>query len=807
MWRRKGDGKGAEWKFLKVPLKKRKLNPSAKRQLSQAKTANGREKSLGKSKKLAKNTILIPDQDHDDLELSDQEFGFIEEYGDAISFLNHLDHKGIARSKREVERLHRLNKPHRAAAGHSDLPSLDSDTEDDDDSGLESESETLPATHKSKGRLSDVSDSDTEMPYEQGYRQHHLSKEPRKQHVVESLPIKLADGRLQRTGAKQLPISPDTSDEDDNEQYQRRENDSDTKVEDVSTGARFGRPAIVNVICQKSRKLRIMNAKEQIASICQEIIADPENSLGLLRRLHTFSLKEISSPNHPEPVQNDNVIRKLAILSQLAVFKDIIPGYRIRALTEKEKEEKVSQIVAHLRDWEQGLVAVYQNYLRCLDVELKGQSELVETALKCICTLLTDVTHFNFRVNLMACIVARLSRKSWNEASEMCLDALISVFRADLTGVASLEIVRLLNRMIKEKRFQIHPKVLSCLLHLRLKSELNVRASNSKADKATPGNTLSKGKAAARRAKGKATSEHHISKRARKTLKERKEIEKELHEAEAQVDREERAAIQTETLKLLFTLYFRVLKNPAPTPLLPAALHGISKFAHLVNVDFFKDLMAVLKRLLFVDRDGEGRSMSKEERTKGDAQQQLLCIVTAFELLSGQGEALNMDLGDFVTQLYTLILPLGSIPDIDSPMSTLSAVNNQNLSSTSPTLADMLFRALNIVFSPRTFGTTAPPWRSAAFAKRLLTATLNWSSPMTHRTLEFVGGLISREPKLEALLSTEDRVYDGVYRLELDDPQLCHPFGTCFWELFILHHHWDERIRQEAHKITQFVHK
>jgi nucleolar complex protein 3 len=74
---------------------------------------------------------------------------------------------------------------------------------------------------------------------------------------------------------------------------------------------------------------------------------------------------------------NDIFIRKLAILSQLAVFKDIIPGYRIRALTEKEKTEKVSQMVARTREWEQGLVAVYQNYLRSLEAELKGDCSIL----------------------------------------------------------------------------------------------------------------------------------------------------------------------------------------------------------------------------------------------------------------------------------------------------------------------------------------------------------------------------------------------------------------------------------------------
>lgn len=154
----------------------------------------------------------------------------------------------------------------------------------------------------------------------------------------------------------------------------------------------------------------------------------------MLRRLHTFSLETITTQSHPEPIKNDHAIRKLAILSQLAVFKDIIPGYRIRTLTDKEKAEKVSQMVARTREWEQGLVLVYQFYLRALEAELKGmcyftpprvlslsiheaKSDLADVALKCMCTLASDVTHFNFRGNLMACIVARMSKKTWDEVT------------------------------------------------------------------------------------------------------------------------------------------------------------------------------------------------------------------------------------------------------------------------------------------------------------------------------------------------------------------------------------------------------
>lgn len=123
------------------------------------------------------------------------------------------------------------------------------------------------------------------------------------------------------------------------------------------------------------------------------------------------------------------------------------------------------------------------------------------------------------------------------------MKTLSSVFRADITGQPSLEIVRLLNRMIKERRFSVHPNVMYCLLDLRLKTELGgIRASQSKADKEKPGDAMSKGRAAQRRAKGKASTPH-LSKKAKKNLKENQAIQEEMREAEAEVDWEERATV------------------------------------------------------------------------------------------------------------------------------------------------------------------------------------------------------------------------------------------------------------------------
>jgi hypothetical protein len=51
---------------------------------------------------------------------------------------------------------------------------------------------------------------------------------------------------------------------------------------------------------------------------------------------------------------------RLAMLSLLAVFRDVLPGYRIRLPTEKELAMPVSKDVKRTRDYEATLLRLYQ---------------------------------------------------------------------------------------------------------------------------------------------------------------------------------------------------------------------------------------------------------------------------------------------------------------------------------------------------------------------------------------------------------------------------------------------------------------
>ncbi|PWN21611.1 NOC3p-domain-containing protein [Microstroma glucosiphilum] len=588
--------------------------------------------------------------------------------------------------------------------------------------------------------------------------------------------------------AVQVADAPSSEEEEDLEELEAQRRAQQQPLSTITSGARFGLQAPYSIMLLKPRSARVAAAREQIARLSTDIVGDPEVSIGLLRRLSVFAQSTIARPEHdsmarekglPTKIEVDDAIRGAALLSLTAVYVDVLPGYRIRALTEKEKEEKVNQETQRRRDYEQGLVDVYRTHLETCEKVLRDKSQISSIALRSMSILLTRATHFNYRTNLTGALVSQLSRRSWSADSQLCADSLIEVLKRDLGGEVSLEVVRLLNRMIKERHYKINAKVLNILLHLRLKDELGGRRSGTVyADRVKKDSDEAANKKKFQSGKGKAKPRdvrkgkgEHLSKTQVKKMREVKEAERDMKEAEAEIDKEERDRNQTETLKLLFVLYFSILKAyEAPGPLLGAALEGLARFAHRVNVDFFRDLLAVLR---------------KHEPVQDDLRKALLCLVTAFELLSGQGEALNIDLSDMVGHLYSVMLPLCSSPSIEEvPIVVGQSIAQTTGNSSSPNL---LLRAVDLcLLRPRL--SELPSERSAAFVKRMLVCALYTPANTALRLLGVVRSMIGKDPKLEALLDTEDRAKNGRYDPLGEDVEAARPLGAgeVAWELHLL---------------------
>ena len=476
----------------------------------------------------------------------------------------------------------------------------------------------------------------------------------------------------------------------------------------------------------------------------------------------------------------------------------------------------MGQEVARRREFESGLVGVYRDFLELCETELKNASAattfadahtttpLERASVKVFTTLATRAVHFNFSTNILGVVVARMSRRTWKAEEESCFDAIQSVVLGDLTGQVSLEVVRLIHRMTKERHYKVNSRVLDLLLSLRLRDELGSKRSSTttstdpEAEAAREAQQHAERRAAIKarekRAKGGGKGSTpkqvrkglatHLSKKQVKKQKQLKEIQDEMKEAEATVDLELRERNQTETLKLVFVLYFTVLKREVGSVglgVLESVLKGLSEFAHRVNVDFFRDLLQVLKQHVEVnarrlhhhsesmladddqsgtdDDDADNILLDQSTLTK-TIRHMILALKTTFDLFLGQveGSILNLDLTDLLGHFYYILFYL---PFVSEPL----------LTSAGGSIVDLALDSLySILIRSRS---RFPPHILAAFAKRLSTIALHLPTPTAlHKLLALVSHLLTKQSTSSssvsqlALLDLEDQSKNGKYAAE-----------------------------------------
>jgi len=181
------------------------------------------------------------------------------------------------RSKRETLRLHRLNKPIRQPV-KDELPDISSHSEDEGEWSSDIASDSYGGVSPQCGGGDDLSEnSDVEMPYEATPRPRRPSWDEDSNDEVQCLPIKLLDGQVKSVGVKFRKTREGLPEE--KEEKETAKDPTPEPREDASLGSRLGRRSVVDVVTTKSRKERIHAAKEQIASICQEIVGDPEDGV------------------------------------------------------------------------------------------------------------------------------------------------------------------------------------------------------------------------------------------------------------------------------------------------------------------------------------------------------------------------------------------------------------------------------------------------------------------------------------------------------------------------------------------------
>ncbi|KAJ8122567.1 hypothetical protein ONZ43_g1269 [Nemania bipapillata] len=628
--------------------------------------------------------------------------------------------------------------------------------------------------------------------------QYKARKGTKKERENTRLPVK-RDGRIQAVVA---PVE-DLKESDDD----WLEDEGDRSAEDEEAEQRISQQEPVIPVKQQIRE-----AKEELAKLATVLNEEPYENAGAFKALTKIGESEIPA------------IVTLSLVTRMAIYKDLIPGYRIRPISEDGPGgEKLSKEVRAIRSFEQALVSSYQTYVKELARYAKtrkgeaGADGIASVAITCASSLLTTHPHFNFRSDLINILVWKLSSRRTDKDFEKAISTLVTLFTEDDEGRPSFEAVSTICRMMKSKDYLVHENVVNLFLHLRLLSEFSGKASNESVD--LPMESRKKQKRVFR------------TKRERKQLKEERALQKDMDQANANVLHEERDRMQSECLKAVFAAYFKILKLRTPH-LMGAVLEGLAKFSHLINQQFFGDLLEALKDLIRYSESDENPSEDPEaaaesddeddELTRNSTREALLCNATAFALLAGQDAHnaktdLHLDLSFFTTHLWQTLLPISQNPDLelgarslhlpdpDAPGSSESKLrtdtrgNKVNLQTTTV----LLIRCLTAVLLPPWNIRSTPPIRLAAFSKQLMSTSLHVPEKSAQALLALladVGNTHGR--KIAALWNTEERKGDGVFNALARSEEGSNPFATTIWEGELLRRHYCPKVR-DAVKIME----
>uniref|UniRef100_A0A915B6G7 NOC3-like protein n=1 Tax=Parascaris univalens TaxID=6257 RepID=A0A915B6G7_PARUN len=595
-------------------------------------------------------------------------------------------------------------------------------------------------------RLQHEEDTDAEADDDLELTKRHFDGEPADD-VHELLPIKV-DGKLLKRSRK---ISERSSNQKEEDKIEDR-TEENYKEEDYSN--------LSALQLLKKRGELIEAAKLEISGCAYALLAQPQQETHKLRTLLKMCKGEEVHSLVRESVQ------KLATASVVEIFVDIIPGYAIRSLSEDERSQKMKKETKKLQEFESTLLRYYSRFLQFLEknvtkllpktnVTLEENTftyTLAMLSLRSLSKLLISASHFNFSTNIISLLV-RLTTSKYETVIEECCEALSELFAADVSLRNSAYGARAIAAIVNEKKCDISPKLLSTFLRMNIKE----------VDKG--GRGKEKRNLLVKRIK---LAKERQSKSKAKYTKQLKKLEEDLREVEAAESLSTKLKYATEAMKHIFVTYFRVIKNMRRSALLEPVLEGLSKFAHLLNVEFFDDIISALQSLI--------------EQQHMRVLDSLYCVHAVFVILSGEGIAINVDPFRFYRSVYRLMT---SVPFEKRP-----ELRDREVS--------VMLSTLHMMINLRR--KQVPLGRVAAFVKRLLIICCILPSHCVVAILAGIRTFFISHPRLSSMLENAEEVAaSGLFKPDIDDPDCCNALSsTITSELSVLCKHPDPLVVQLA---------
>lgn len=269
------------------------------------------------------------------------------------------------------------------------------------------------------------------------HRQHAELNED--QEMRELLPIKTKEGLIARAEKvlKKAKVVAEPEEDDEEPLEIDEDADSDQDIVDAlkadMSATSKGAVTTADLLAERQHVVDTLTYK--IGVLCSGILEKPEEKIKNLT-----TLMHMVSETSPERRVNLPSIRKLAILSLVEIFKDIIPEYRV-GIVDLEQQKVKKQTMQRVA-YENALLNYYRKFLtKCehMAAKIKLNSNkfsnerasaqeiaFAQLAIQAMCDLLSEHPYFNYGQNIAQFLVAFMD--NYNEAIRM------SVFRC-FTGI------------------------------------------------------------------------------------------------------------------------------------------------------------------------------------------------------------------------------------------------------------------------------------------------------------------------------------------------------------------------------------
>lgn len=570
----------------------------------------------------------------------------------------------------------------------------------------------------------------------------------------ELLPIKLKDGTL---------IRPTREKEVKEDEEEKSGDEEEEGEEDEPHREDFSHLSASELIA-KRREL-MQEFKDTIASHANMLLSNPQVNIVRLRDLYNLCNGEKIHSLVRESVQ------KLAIASTLQVLLDILPGYAIREQTAEEKAQKQKKETRNLVNYEESLLRYHLKYLQLcekLSNKLVGKDrhndestftfKMGILSVKALARIVVSAPHFNYSTNIVSSLVRLSLAKNETVIREVC-EAIRTVFKEDIHLKITLFTARSISTLVTKRKGRVPPELLRTLLSMNI---TEVKDEDKKSGKD------------ALIAKKYQIKKEKASKTAKKYKKQLARLEADLLEVEAEESMSKKLKNATEAMKFAFQSYFSILKRMPNSALLEPVLEGLSKFAHLLSIEFYEDIVSTME------------NMVQNENLK--SLDQLHCINTVFVILSGDGQLLNIDPSKFYRLAYRVLnhLPFEKRPEQRKNQIIMAA----------KTLETMLVIRRKAV----------PLSRVAAFVKRLLSIATVLDDFPALCIVSLVRSLFIAHPKLSSMIEDEEGGAPGIYRPDIDDPDVANALASDVRdELSMLARRRNTELSRFAHNILYGV--